>query len=74
MAHKYKKLYITCGIFLVIAIALLLIGGAMAGWDIAAWFNWEENKYLQTTTIAVVSLLLIWVGFAVANRLNKYLK
>jgi len=72
MERKYKKLYITCGIFLVIAIALLLIGGNLAGWDIAGWFNISTSKYFQWTLIAVVSLLMISLSFATMNYFKKH--
>ena len=74
MARKYKGLIIGCTIGLLIAITLLLVGGHMAGWDIAAWFDWENSKYFQITTVAVASIFIIWLGFKTTNYIKRHMR
>lgn len=74
MAHKYKGLIIVSIVGVILAIALLLIGGSMAGWDIAAWFDIETSKYLQMSIVGIVILIVTWMGFAANNYYNKHMR
>lgn len=74
MAHKYKGLIIVSIVGVILAVALLLIGGAMAGWDIAAWFDFSTSRYLQWSVIAIVSVGLAWISLTVPEYYNKHLR
>lgn len=70
MKIKTKLFIIVTAFMLVAGIALMLIGGSLAGWDIIGWFR---SRYAWYTYFAVAIISLMWIDYLWDNWKERHI-